>query len=91
MESKNAPIFTLTTEQFSDLVLGIIKKAGISSPTSSDNIELLSLSDVMKYFKKSRSTIFSWKRQGLIRGTYVSGSLFFLRSELENVIKSKNK
>ncbi|MDP3556271.1 MAG: hypothetical protein Q8T03_02790 [Bacteroidota bacterium] len=89
MNKVNVPIFTLTTEEFSELLIQSIKKAGIDTMQKQNEDILLSLKDVMQVFKKSRSSIFAWKKKGILKPFYVAGSLYFKKSEIEKVINNK--
>ena len=84
------PVFALSHEDFKQLIkeaLGDIAPAANMAETE----ELFSLADVMDLFKKSRSTIFAWKREGILKPFYVSGSLYFKKSDISKMLNSKTK
>jgi len=49
--------------------------------------EILIIEDVCKIVKKKDKTIYNWMKANLIKHHYLGGSLFFLRSEIVDLIK----
>jgi len=50
--------------------------------------DIIVIDDVRKILKKSKQTIYNWMDAGIINGYYVNDSLYFLRSEIIEIVKS---
>ncbi|MBL7909896.1 MAG: helix-turn-helix domain-containing protein [Bacteroidia bacterium] len=94
---EDLPLGALTVRQYREMMFDIFgdrkHRGDNSNQTEAD--ELMKLRDVIKLLKVSRSTIFSWKKAGVLIGHTVKGSLFFKKSDImmlfESNKKSKNK
>ena len=86
MKRNDVPAYTLTATELQQLVIDAVRQANISNEQKQNDLELLSLRQVQQIFKKSRSTIFSWKKQRILTPIYVSGSLYFRKSDIEKII-----
>lgn len=54
--------------------------------------EILLMDDVCTLLGKTKQTIFQWLKDGVIQGHYVNDSLFFMRSEIMDIVKNgRNK
>ncbi len=53
--------------------------------------DILLLDDLCRLLKKSKQTIYNWMDAGIIEGHYINESLFFLRSEIVELVKSGKK
>ena len=53
--------------------------------------DVLSLDDICKLLKKSKQTIYNWMGTDVIKGHYLNESLFFLRSEILELIRTGKK
>lgn len=54
--------------------------------------EILLMDDVCTLLGKTKQTIFLWIKDKVIEGHYVNDSLFFMRSEIMEIVKQgKNK
>lgn len=49
--------------------------------------EILLMDDVCTLLGKTKQTLFQWLKDEKIKGHYVNGSLFFIRSEVMDMIK----
>ncbi len=65
----------------------IMSVKGNNLPTE----EILVLEDICKLLKKSKQTIYNWMDANIIKGHYINESLFFLRSEILDLLKKDNK
>ncbi|BDX37066.1 hypothetical protein CYCD_04210 [Tenuifilaceae bacterium CYCD] len=61
------------------------------SPSKEKEDDVLVMDDVCKLLKKSKQTIYNWMDDNIIKGYYINDSLFFLRSEIIDLIKKGNK
>jgi len=61
---------------------------GSDKPADLNKEDVLLLDDVCRLLKKSKQTIYNWMDAGNIQGHYINESLFFLRSEIIDLIKS---
>jgi len=46
----------------------------------------LSQNEAAKYFGKTRQTVTSWRKKGIIKGHNINGRIFFFQDELETAI-----
>lgn len=53
--------------------------------------ELLTIDEVMEYFKKSRSTINRWIEKGTLRLHGIEGSVYIKASDIKDSIKPLNQ
>lgn len=60
-------------------------------PIQGDKEDVLVMEDVCKLLKKSKQTIYNWMDANIIKGYYINESLFFLRSEIIELLKNGNK
>lgn len=86
-------VYIIRPDEFWEKQREIIKqvlleeKSKQSSPTDADT-DIILIEDVQKILKKSKQTIYNWMDAGILNGYYVNESLYFLRSEIIDVVKS---
>jgi len=49
----------------------------------------ISQADAIKYLGKSRQTLISWRKKGIITGHTLGGRVYFLKSELLSALQNK--
>jgi len=72
--------------QYKELTRQIIREE-IQTLPNINHEEILIIEDVCKIVKKKDKTIYNWMKANLIKHHYLGGSLFFLRSEIVDLIK----
>lgn len=86
-------VYIIKPDEFWEKQREIIKqvlleeKSKQPSPTDADT-DIILIEDVQKILKKSKQTIYNWMDAGILNGYYVNESLYFLRSEIIEVVKS---
>jgi len=61
---------------------------GKDKPKEVNQEDILLLVDLCRLLKKSKQTIYNWIEADIIEGHYINESLFFLRSEIIELLKS---
>jgi len=64
---------------------------GKDKPKEINQEDILLLDDLCRLLKKSKQTIYNWMEADIIEGHYINESLFFLRSEIIELLKSGKK
>ena len=85
---ENLPLGALTIKQFKELMLDIQNQ--ITFPPAAPEEELLKLKEVMALLKVGRSTVFSWKKQNIIKSRTISGTLYFKKSDIIKLINANS-
>jgi hypothetical protein len=86
-------VYIIRPDEFWEKQREIIKqvlleeKSKQPSPTDADT-DIILIEDVQRILKKSKQTIYNWMDAGILNGYYVNESLYFLRSEIIDVVKS---
>ncbi len=84
------PLYSLTVGQFKELIRSTHAQNNYAPEEPME--QLMKLKDVLALLQVSRSTVFSWKKQGVIVAYTVRGSLYFKRNEImELFTKNKSK
>lgn len=81
------PLYSLTVGQFRELIRS--EQEQIKFPPEEPMEQLMKLKDVLALLQVSRSTLFSWKKQGVIIAYTVRGSLFFKKNEIMELFNKK--
>lgn len=51
------------------------------------NSDLMTIPEVMEYFKVTRMCVFKWSKKGILKKVKVGGKVFYRRSEVIEIAK----
>ena len=74
-------------EKHTELTRQIIKEEIKNALPNLNSEEILVIDDVCLLVKRKDKTIYNWMKSNIIKHHYVGGSLYFLRSEIIDLIK----
>jgi hypothetical protein len=69
-------------KQIMQSIISLEQKIKIPKPS----LELMTIDDVAKFFKKHRDTIENWTKKGFLIKYGIENSIYYKRSEVENAL-----
>lgn len=70
------------------LILQMLKETPLPGFDEHDD-QLLDTADVMRFFKKTERTIYTWRMRGLLPFIIYSGTIYFLKSEVYRLLRNQ--
>ena len=86
---KKAIFTNLEIKDIETLIRRCIKEELEEFGNNKEEDELLKATEVCKYLKISKVTLYKWLREGKISGYYLATRLFFWRSEINSALIKK--
>jgi excisionase family DNA binding protein len=70
-----------------EIVTDCLSKQEKEIPVSAPSDELWTIDDVTRYFSCAKTTVYAWRKKGLIKTKKVGNKTYFKKSEIQKLMK----